>query len=214
MADEVQLEVLADRWQMELAACPRTTANRMDLVLGLLLHAFGGAVVTYYGTVFGLTIGRGLLGPGPGDVLAAVCGLLPAAYVGWHALVDVARRSVHYRVEGTPAGLRVRTWREGTFAWLPVPLRWLGAVAMPEPWPAAVEGSLTDFRVEWSALRGTDLQPHLLALELSADRQIGLAIRGQTMQALQPITGLVDAGHRPGERNEVPADLEALLPEG
>ena len=79
----------------------------------------------------------------------------------------------------------------GAFAALPA--GWIRAVDVPDPWPASLSGSVHQLSVPWSALKGASLEPHVLELHLSAERKVGLALRGADLNAVGEVLMRIDA---------------------
>lgn len=173
-------------WTTRLAASADPGVFRTDLLVGALLYAGAAAILAPVGAFVGAVAASVVVALYPpaaaiGGAIVTGCLLAPViGLFGWW-LADVARGQVVYELSADAAGLRVVTFVPAMWSWLPD--RWLAAVGVPDPWPAALSGSTRDFRAPWDLIRGARVEPHALLLDLSADRTLSLALRGADLDA-------------------------------
>ena len=183
------------RWHEQIALCPTTRVNRMDAVVGLALIIVAALFPAYFLGILGTALGGGLVRLGAPPWVSAIAGgagvLIPTLWLGWYALMDLARRSVVYVLEGREGGLRVDVRRQGLSSF--VPSRALGAVVCPDPKPASVRGGLDSFEIAWADLRGARSTDFGIVLDLSADRRVTLVFRGQDPVTLGGLADRIEA---------------------
>lgn len=181
-------------WAERLPASADPGVLRADLLVGAALYTGAAAILAPVGAFVGAVAASVLVAVYPpaaaiGGAVVTGCLLAPVVGLfGWW-LADVARGQVVYELSADEAGLRVVTRVPGAWSWLPD--RWLAAVGAPDPWPAALSGSVRDFRAPWDVLRGARVEPHALLLDLSADRTLSLALRGADLDAATSVAGRI-----------------------
>lgn len=212
---QIEVRLAADGWTAHFDAAPATLTNRRDVFLGAALYLgsalIGGYLAFLVGSVAGATLEHLGLPEGTAVLAVALSVLFVWSGIGVSALAEAVRGSLVYTLRAEPAGLLVQIERTGLGALVPMSLAGAGALNMPDPWPQAIDGDPSRFRVPWTAIRDLSCQPHALLFTISAERVFSLAIRGHLYEELVPLEKLVAACVQQGDPREIPDELRALL---